>query len=75
MNLRKWLFNMDLTVTSFAFSLKIDRSYVHKMMNGTRVPSSELMKRIRKATMNRICTVKHLLDDRVKNKKNKKDKE
>ena len=62
MTLREWLFKRRLSITAFASFLKTDRSYVHKWMQGKKIPSERIMKKIREITMNEIVSEKDLID-------------
>ena len=64
MKLRKWLFINELSITYFAATMKIDRSYVHMWMRGKKVPSGEIMGRVRKFTMGKVSELRDLKDEK-----------
>jgi transcriptional regulator with XRE-family HTH domain len=62
MKLREWLFKNRLSVTYFAAILKVDRSYVHMWLRGTKFPSQELLDKIRTLTVGKVRGIKDLKD-------------
>lgn len=68
MNLREWLFKQRLSIKFFSALMKVDRSYVHRWMKGEKVPSDEVMKRIREISMDQVFEKEDLKD--VKSKRN-----
>jgi len=64
MNLREWLFENRLSVTYFAGLLKVDRSYVHKWMKGSKTPSYKIMEKIRRLSTNQVKSKADLKDTR-----------
>ena len=66
MTLREWLFKQRLSITFFAALMKVDRSYVHRWMKGSHIPSPKIMDRIREISMDQINKYKDLKDVKVK---------
>lgn len=62
LNLISWIKETGLTVEYLACKLNVDRSYIYKLMNGTRNPSKKLMKKITKSTLGKITEQKELLN-------------
>ena len=69
MNLREWLFKQRLSITYFAGLMKVDRTYVHKWMQGLKVPSDDLMERIREISMDEVYEKEDLKDVKIKRSK------
>jgi len=63
-NLREWLFRMNISVTNFALLAGIHRCYVHDIISGRRKPSDALSKRIAKITMNKVFMPKRSRNER-----------
>lgn len=68
MNLKEWLFMQRLSITVFAGLLKVDRTYVHRWFTGKKIPSDEVMERIRTLTMGNIDSKEDLKDEKQKSR-------
>ena len=68
MNLREWLFKQRLSITFFAALMKVDRSYVHRWLKGTNLPSADVMDRIREISMDQVNEYEDLKDVKIKRK-------
>lgn len=64
MDLREYLFRHNVTTTDFAKKLGVTRVYVHKWMDGSRVPSKDTLNRISELTKGVITTLEQLIDAR-----------
>ena len=62
MKLREWLYRARITIKDFSTSLEIDRSYLHMLMRGDRIPSDELMIKITQATSGKVKKITDILD-------------
>ncbi len=62
MTLREWLFKQRLSITYFAYILKVDRTYVYRWMKGEKVPSQKIMDKIRKITLDQVSNFEDLKD-------------
>lgn len=51
MKLKKWLSKTGITVTAMADLVGIDRSYLHAIISGRKVPSPGLINKINKTTL------------------------
>jgi len=66
MNLREWLFKQRLSITFFAALMKVDRTYVHRWFTGQKVPSEDVMERIREISMGQVTNKEDLKDAKPK---------
>jgi transcriptional regulator with XRE-family HTH domain len=69
MNLREWLFTQRLSIKYFAGLMRVDRSYVHRWLKGTRLPSEDIMKRIREISLDSVFNPEDLKDVEKKRQK------
>lgn len=54
MRLVEWLERTKIKTTAFACLLEIDRSYLHRILKGEKVPSDKIMERIREITLGNV---------------------
>lgn len=62
MNLREWLFKQRISIKFFSTLINVDRTYVHKWMKGTHVPSEEVLEKIRELSLNEVSSNDDLKD-------------
>jgi transcriptional regulator with XRE-family HTH domain len=67
MDLPEYLFKNKISITKFAKILGTQRPYVHCWLNGTRIPSKNMLERISGATDGQITRFDQLLDKRQAN--------
>jgi hypothetical protein len=60
--LRDWLNKCRLSVTDFCLILGVSRSFMHRLMSGTRKPSIQMMDHIRAITNGKIRDEEDLRD-------------
>ncbi len=65
MNLREWLFKNRMSIKLFASLINVDRTYIHKWMSGTHVPSDDILLRIRETTIFQVSGKEDLKDLRA----------
>jgi transcriptional regulator with XRE-family HTH domain len=62
MTLREWLFKQKISISFFCALIKIDRSYLYRLMTGKKKPSDKLMAKIREISLDQVYEQKDLLD-------------
>jgi transcriptional regulator with XRE-family HTH domain len=62
--LRDWLYQKRLSITFFAALLHVDRTYIHKLMKGQKIPSDKLMEKIREISLDEIYNKEDLIDEK-----------
>ena len=71
MNLRDWLYKTRITVKDFSKLVRVNRSYLHTIINGSCIPSKKILKRISEVTIGQVSELADLVD-RIDGKKNDK---
>jgi hypothetical protein len=61
-SLRDWLNKCHLSVTDLSLILGVHRSYLHKLMTGTRLPSQNLLDHIKVITNGKVKDIYDLID-------------
>jgi transcriptional regulator with XRE-family HTH domain len=62
MKLREWLYRARLTIKDFSEQVEITRNYLHMLMNGSRVPSSDLVDKIALITKGKVKKIQDIQD-------------
>jgi len=62
MKLRDWLVRVRLSIMDFAKLVGVSRSYVHMILMGDRVPSKDLLDRIKYISMGKVKEFEDLCD-------------
>jgi transcriptional regulator with XRE-family HTH domain len=58
MTLREWLFKKNITKTKFAKMMGCDRSHLHRVLQGTRAPSQDLINKVLELTEGEVNLLK-----------------
>lgn len=64
MKLREWLYRARLTIKDFSEQAEITRNYLHMLMNGSRIPSSELVEKISLITKGKVKKIQDIQDSK-----------
>lgn len=65
MNLREWLFKKRMRICYLAAVLHVDRTYIHRWMKGSSIPSEKIMSKIREITLDEVHDPADLKDIQV----------
>jgi transcriptional regulator with XRE-family HTH domain len=61
MKLKDFLYQSGITIKDFSGLLGIHRCYLHQLIGGDRMPSEELMIKIKKLTLNKVSEPEDLI--------------
>lgn|GEM_PF-7073678 len=67
--LREWMFKKKISITFLSALLHVDRTYIHKLMKGQKIPSDKLMEKFRELSLNQIFEKEDLIDAPIKRTK------